>query len=155
MQLQTSVGNLNVELHCDMAMRTSWNFLTLCKRGYYNNTKFHRLIPGFMVQGGDPTGTGMGGESAFNGRSFKDEFDTRLSHDTRGILSMANSGPCTNKAQFFITFKETKYLDNKHTVFGKVVGGLATLDRIEQVWYIEYIASHIDHVYYCLFHVPI
>jgi len=116
-----------------MAMRTCWNFLTLSKQGYYNNTKFHRLIPGFMVQGGDPTGTGMGGESAFSGRAFRDEFDTRLSHDVRGMVSMANSGPDTNRSQFFITFKPTKYLDNKHTVFAKVVGGLNTLDRIEQV----------------------
>lgn len=115
-----------------MAMRTCWNFITLCKRGYYNGIKFHRLIPGFMVQGGDPTGTGTGGESAFSRVPFKDEFDTRLTHAARGTLSMANSGPNTNGSQFFITFKECKHLDLKHAVFGRVVGGLAVLDKIEQ-----------------------
>ena len=131
--MQTNLGNLNLELHSDMAMRTCWNFITLCKRGYYNGVKFHRLIPNFMIQGGDPTGTGTGGESAFSAVPFKDEFDTRLTHSSRGIVSMANSGPNTNGSQFFITFKETKHLDLKHTVFGRVVGGLAILDKMEKV----------------------
>lgn len=113
-------------------MRTSWNFITLCNQGYYNGLTFHRHIPGFMIQTGDPTGTGTGGESAFK-KPFKDEFDTRLSHCSRGILSMANSGPNTNGSQFFITFMATPHLDLKHTVFGRVVGGLATLDRLEEV----------------------
>lgn len=133
-QLQTNLGNLNIEVHADIAMRTSWNFITLCKRGYYNGTKFHRLIPGFVLQGGDPTGTGRGGESAFgSGKPFKDEFDTRLQHSQRGVLSMANSGPNTNGSQFFITFKEAPHLDLKHPVFGRVVGGIGLLDRLEQV----------------------
>jgi peptidyl-prolyl cis-trans isomerase-like protein 2 len=132
-QLQTTVGNLNLEIHCDIAMRTSWNFIALCNQGYYDGTVFHRLIPGFMVQGGDPSGTGSGGVSAFNG-PFRDEFDSRLTHDARGIVSMANSGVNTNNSQFFITFKEAKHLDLKHAVFGRVVGGLVTLDRIEQVF---------------------
>lgn len=113
--------------------RTAWNFLTLCERGYYDNTKFHRLVPGFVVQGGDPTGSGSGGESAFGGESFADEFDSRLIHDKRGILSMANSGSNTNGSQFFIIFKAAPHLNLKHGVFGHVVGGLATLDAIERV----------------------
>eukprot|EP00607_Mallomonas_marina_P004976 CAMPEP_0182439414 /NCGR_PEP_ID=MMETSP1167-20130531/86425_1 /TAXON_ID=2988 /ORGANISM="Mallomonas Sp, Strain CCMP3275" /LENGTH=578 /DNA_ID=CAMNT_0024633115 /DNA_START=102 /DNA_END=1835 /DNA_ORIENTATION=- len=131
-QLQTSLGNLNVELHCDWAPRTCWNFITLCKRGYYDNTCFHRLVKDFMVQGGDPTGTGTGGESALGpGKLVRDEFDSRLKHDSRGILSMANSGQNTNKSQFFITFKGARHLDLVHSIFGRVVGGGATLDRIE------------------------
>lgn len=133
-QLQTTLGNLNLEIRTDIAMRTGWNFVTLCKKGYFDNTSFHRLIPGFMIQGGDPTGSGTGGASAFDGtRKFRDEFDTRLQHDRRGVLSMANSGPNTNGSQFFITFRETPHLDLKHAVFGYVVGGKATLDRMEQV----------------------
>lgn len=131
-QMQTSKGNLNLEIHCDMANRASWNFIELCTRGYYDNVKFHRLIPGFMVQGGDPTGDGTGGESAW-GKPFKDEFDSRLLHDARGVLSMANSGSNTNGSQFFITFAAAKHLDNMHTVFGRVVGGMAVLDRIEDM----------------------
>jgi peptidyl-prolyl cis-trans isomerase-like protein 2 len=129
-QLQTSAGNLNIELHCDIAPQTCWNFITLCSRGYYDKTKFHRLVPNFILQGGDPEGNGSGGESAW-GKSFRDEFDSRLSHDSSGVLSMANSGPNTNGSQFFFTLRETKSLDMKHTVFGRVVGGAATLDRIE------------------------
>lgn len=145
-QLQTTHGNLNLEIHCNWSQRTSWNFLTLCQRGYYDNMEFHRLIPGFMIQTGDPaTRTGApgtagtatdesSGESAFgHGEAFKDEFDSRLSHNERGVLSMANSGRNTNKSQFFITFQPVTYLDNKHTIFGKVVGGLTTLDRMESV----------------------
>lgn len=133
-QLQTTVGNINVEVHCDMAMRCGWNFVTLCKQGYYDNTVFHRLVPGFIVQGGDPSGTGAGGESAFgNGQPFRDEFDVRIRHDKRGILSMANSGPNSNGSQFFFTLAATPHLDNKHAVFGRVVGGLQTLDRMEAI----------------------
>jgi peptidyl-prolyl cis-trans isomerase-like protein 2 len=86
-----------------------------------------------MVQGGDPTGTGTGGESIFK-KPFRDEFDTRILHSGRGVLSMANSGENTNNSQFFITFKATSHLDLKHSVFGKVVGGLAVLDKIEKVF---------------------
>ncbi len=92
-QIQTNVGNINLEIHCDISMRTSWNFIALCKKGYYDNCIWHRCIPGFMIQTGDPTGTGSGGESAIAvGKQFKDEFDNRLVHDRRGVLSMANSG---------------------------------------------------------------
>lgn len=134
-QLQTSHGNLNLELHCDIAPRTAWNFLTLCERGYFDDMALHRLVPSFMVQGGDPTGTGAGGSSAFGGRPFRDEFDTRILHDAKGVLSMANSGPNSNGSQFFMLFAPAKHLDLKHSVFGRVVGGLSTLDKMEQVCY--------------------
>ncbi len=116
-----------------MAMRTSWNFLTLANQGYYDGNPVHRLIPGFMLQTGDPSGSGSGGDSAFNKKPFKDEFDSRLQHSTRGVLSMANSGPNSNNSQFFVTFKATNHLDLVHSVFGRVVGGMSTLDAIEQV----------------------
>lgn len=132
-QLQTTHGNLNLEVHCDMAPATSWNFLTLCKQGYYDGVIFHRLVPGFVLQGGDPTGKGTGGHSAFPSKSFADEFETRLLHNARGVVSMANSGPHTNSSQFFITFAPASHLDFKHPVFARLVGGMTTLDRIEAV----------------------
>lgn len=131
-RLVTNMGNLNLELHCDKVPKTCDNFMTLCKRGYYDGVKFHRLIKHFMVQGGDPTGTGRGGESIF-GAPFEDEFDKQFSHEGRGIVSMANAGPNTNKSQFFITFRSCKHLDKKHTIFGRVVGGLDVLSKIESV----------------------
>ena len=133
-QLQTTAGNLNIELHCDITPRTAWNFLTLCEKEYYDNILFHRLVPGFMVQTGDPSGTGSEGKSAFgDGIPFKDEFDTRILHTQRGVLSMANSGMNSNGSQFFMLFAPASHLDLKHSVFGRVVGGLSTLDRIEEV----------------------
>mmetsp|Transcript_53794 Transcript_53794/g.114848 ORF Transcript_53794/g.114848 Transcript_53794/m.114848 type:complete len:556 (-) Transcript_53794:127-1794(-) len=128
-RLVTSEGLLNVELHCDIVPRTCDNFLRLCEKEYYNDSPFHRLIRNFMLQGGDPTGTGKGGKSAFDGgRAFKDEFDSRLSHQGPGILSMANNGTNTNRSQFFVTLKSCQHLDLKHSVFGRVVGGLQLLD---------------------------
>ena len=95
---------------------------------------FHRLVPGFMLQGGDPSGSGFGGESAWGkGKPFRDTFDARILHDARGVLSMANSGLHSNSSQFFITMKAASHLDYKHTVFGRLVGGAAVLDRIEGV----------------------
>ncbi|KOO24722.1 ubiquitin-protein pub49 [Chrysochromulina tobinii] len=129
-QLRTSHGTLNLELRVDCAPRTCDNFLQLIERGYYDGTSFHRLIRNFMLQGGDPTGTGSGGESAWGGK-FADEISGKLKHDGRGVLSMANSGPNSNGSQFFLTFKSAAHLDGKHTVFGSVVGGLDTLARIE------------------------
>eukprot|EP01059_Diplonema_ambulator_P026795 TRINITY_DN44232_c0_g1_i1.p1 TRINITY_DN44232_c0_g1~~TRINITY_DN44232_c0_g1_i1.p1 ORF type:complete len:283 (+),score=72.57 TRINITY_DN44232_c0_g1_i1:46-894(+) len=126
----TTCGHLNIELFCSQAPTACENFLTLSESGYYTNLCFHRLIPGFMIQGGDPTKSGAGGRSCW-GPPFQDEFTT-LSHSSRGILSMANSGPNTNGSQFFITFAECIHLDGKHTVFGRVVGGMATLDAMEQ-----------------------
>lgn len=136
LQLQTNKGPLNLELHCDLAPRTCDNFLSLCRKGYYNNCSFHRNIRSFMIQGGDPTGTGRGGESAWakgptQPAPFKDEFHPRLSHSERGILSMANAGPDSNKSQFFITFKSCPHLDRKHSIFGRVVGGQETLRALE------------------------
>lgn len=131
-RLTTSKGNINLELHCNMVQKTCENFIKLCDKGFYENTIFHRLIKHFMVQGGDPTGTGHGGESAWGGK-FKDEFKPNLSHAGRGILSMANSGKDTNGSQFFITFRSCQHLDNKHTIFGKVVGGLETLTEFEAI----------------------
>jgi len=131
-QLQTNVGNLNVEVHCDIVPRTAYNFLALCEQGYLDGTKFHRLIPGFMVQGGDPSGKGTGGQSVF-GTPFVDEFDSRLLHSKRGVLAMANSGSNANRSQFFITFGPAEHLNNVHAIFGHVVGGLPTLAVMEDV----------------------
>lgn len=131
-QLVTSHGNLNVELHSDQVPKTCENFLKHCLNGYYDETVFHRSIKHFMIQGGDPEGTGTGGQSIW-GKPFKDEFKPNLTHSGRGVLSMANSGPNTNKSQFFITFRSARHLDNKHTVFGRVVGGMETLDKMESI----------------------
>jgi peptidyl-prolyl cis-trans isomerase-like 2 len=99
-----------------------YNFLTHCREGYYDNTIFHRNIPGFMIQGGDPTGTGKGGESIW-GKPFRDEIDaSSYKHTSRGLLSMANKGAGTNGSQFFITYRATAHLDSKHTCFGRLLG---------------------------------
>ncbi|XP_057874050.2 peptidyl-prolyl cis-trans isomerase CYP65 isoform X1 [Cryptomeria japonica] len=132
LQLHTTHGDLNLELHCDITPRTCENFITLCERGYYNGVAFHRNIRNFMIQGGDPTGTGRGGESIW-GKPFKDELNSKLLHSERGIVSMANSGPHTNGSQFFILYKSAKHLNFKHTVFGRVVGGLNTLSATDKV----------------------
>lgn len=129
--INTNYGSLNLELLCEKAPRACLNFLMLCKQGYYDNCKFHRLIPNFMVQGGDPSGTGRGGSSYWK-KAFKDEVN-HLSHDQRGLLSMANKGKDTNTSQFFITFQACKHLDYKHTIFGKVVGGMNVLNEIEKI----------------------
>ncbi|KAJ4962604.1 hypothetical protein NE237_022543 [Protea cynaroides] len=131
-QLHTTHGDLNIELHCDITPRACENFITLCERGYYNGIAFHRSIRNFMIQGGDPTGTGGGGESIW-GMPFKDELNSKLLHSGRGIVSMANSGPHTNGSQFFILYKSANHLNFKHTVFGMVVGGLTTLAGMEKV----------------------
>ncbi|KAL1196475.1 Peptidyl-prolyl cis-trans isomerase CYP65 [Cardamine amara subsp. amara] len=131
-QFCTTHGDLNIELHCDIAPRACENFITLCERGYYNGVPFHRSIRNFMIQGGDPTGTGKGGESIW-GKPFKDEPNSKLLHSGRGVVSMANSGPHTNVSQFFILYKSATHLNYKHTVFGGVVGGLATLAAMENV----------------------
>lgn len=131
-RLHTTHGDLNIELHCDITPRTCENFLTLCERGYYNGVAFHRNIRNFMIQGGDPTGTGRGGESIW-GKSFRDEVNSKLLHSGRGVVSMANSGPHTNGSQFFILYKSANHLNYKHTVFGGVVGGLTTLSAMENV----------------------
>lgn len=125
--LHTEKGDLTVELYAADAPMTVENFINLAKEGFYDGTTFHRVIPDFMAQGGDPTGTGRGGP----GYTFRDEFSSRR-HDSKGVLSMANAGPNTNGSQFFITFAATPHLDGKHTVFGKVVDGTDVLDRISE-----------------------
>jgi len=131
-RLTTNCGPLNLELYCDQVPKICENFIKLINKGYYNGTIFHRSIRHFMVQGGDPTGTGSGGESYWGG-TFKDEFRPQYSHTGRGVLSMANSGPDTNKSQFFITYRSCKHLDGKHSIFGKLVGGMDSLTTIEAV----------------------
>uniref|UniRef100_A0A8D3DZB6 RING-type E3 ubiquitin-protein ligase PPIL2 n=1 Tax=Scophthalmus maximus TaxID=52904 RepID=A0A8D3DZB6_SCOMX len=133
-RLHTNKGDVNLELHCDKVPKAGENFIRLCKKGYYDGTVFHRSIRNFMIQGGDPTGTGTGGTSNPSGGNLsKDEFRPNLSHTGRGILSMANSGPNTNKSQFFITFRSCNYLDRKHSIFGRVVGGFEALTAMENV----------------------
>ncbi len=117
---KTARGDFEVQLYADAVPRTVENFVNLANAGFYNGTTFHRVIPGFMAQGGDPTGTGTGGP----GYRFEDEFHSSLHHDGAGILSMANAGPNTNGSQFFITFGPTPHLDNVHSIFGKVVKGM-------------------------------
>ena len=159
--MHTNMGDINIKLFPNEAPKAVENFVTHANNGYYNGLIFHRVIKDFMIQGGDPTGTGMGGESIW-GRSFKDEFDPKL-HNLRGALSMANAGPNTNGSQFFIvqantvpsnmldqmrdmpdSFPEatvnayesmggTPWLDFRHTVFGQVVEGMDTVDAIANV----------------------
>jgi peptidyl-prolyl cis-trans isomerase-like protein 2 len=131
--LITTQGRLRIRLFCNLTQMTCENFLTLSEEGYYNGVIFHRNIPGFMIQGGDPTGTGSGGKNIFSPSYFRDEFCETLTHHKRGMVSMANSGPNTNKSQFFITYKAAPYLDNKHTVFGEVLGDTSALDIMELV----------------------
>ena len=128
--LETNQGTIEVELFSEKAPKTCENFTGLIKKGYYNGIIFHRVIKDFMIQGGDPTGTGMGGESIW-GKSFEDEFDDALSFDTKGLLAMANAGPNTNGSQFFITTAKTEWLNNRHTIFGKVVSGYDVVEKIE------------------------
>ena len=129
-RIETNLGSLNIELQTETAPKAVWNFVQLAKKGYYNGIKFHRNIRNFMIQGGDPTGTGKGGSSIW-GKNFQDEFDGPLTHDARGIMSMANKGKNTNSSQFFITYKPAKHLDRKHTIFGRLVGGLDVLQKLE------------------------
>ena len=153
--IKTNRGEITVQLFPELAPKTVKNFIELAKKGYYDGVIFHRVIPDFMIQGGDPTGTGMGGESIY-GESFEDEFSREI-FNLRGALSMANSGPNTNGSQFFIVNNEnvpanmlgqlegagfpaeiieaykkggTPWLDFRHTVFGHVVDGMNTVDEI-------------------------
>ena len=123
---KTDKGDIGVKLFADKTPKTVNNFVFLAREGFYDDTIFHRVINDFMVQGGDPTGTGMGGP----GYKFADEFDSSLKHDKPGVLSMANAGPGTNGSQFFITHVPTPWLDRKHTVFGEVTEGLDVLFSI-------------------------
>ena len=124
--METDKGTMVIELFASKTPITVNNFVFLAREGYYDGVIFHRVIDNFMVQGGDPTGTGRGGP----GYKFSDEFDASLKHDKQGILSMANAGPGTNGSQFFITHGPTPHLNGKHTVFGQVVEGLDVLMSI-------------------------
>lgn len=129
-KMETNLGDLTIELHPEFAPKAVWNFIKLAKKGYYKGVVFHRNIPGFMVQGGDPSGTGRGGQSIW-GKYFDDEFEGPLTHSARGTMSMANKGKNTNSSQFFFTYKATPHLDRKHTVFGTVAEGLDVLVKME------------------------
>ena len=126
--LNTENGAIIIQLFADKAPKTVNNFVFLAREGFYDNTIFHRVIANFMVQGGDPTGTGRGGP----GYQFADEFDSDLKHDRPGRLSMANAGPNTNGSQFFITHVPTPWLDNKHTIFGQVTEGMDVVMSIPE-----------------------
>jgi peptidyl-prolyl cis-trans isomerase B (cyclophilin B) len=126
--MKTSKGDIDIKLFAEKAPVTVANFLNLSKQDYYDGLKFHRVIDNFMIQGGDPTGTGMGGP----GYKFEDEFDPSLRHDKAGILSMANAGPRTNGSQFFITHGPQPHLDDKHSVFGEVTNGMDVVNSIKQ-----------------------
>ena len=125
--LETSKGKIEIALTPDKTPITVANFVNLVQRGYYNGIKFHRVIPDFMIQGGDPDGIGTGGP----GYEFEDEFTDSLRHTGPGVLSMANRGPRTNGSQFFITHVATPWLDGKHTVFGKVTSGQDVVNAIQ------------------------
>jgi cyclophilin family peptidyl-prolyl cis-trans isomerase len=126
--MHTSEGAIELELYPDEAPKTVDNFVKLARDGFYDGVTFHRVIPDFMIQGGDPTGTGSGGP----GYQFEDEFNQH--RVTRGALAMANAGPNTNGSQFFIvTAEATPWLDGKHTVFGRVTSGMDVVDRISEV----------------------
>ncbi|MEI6805858.1 MAG: peptidylprolyl isomerase [Myxococcaceae bacterium] len=126
---KTNMGDMLVELYSDKVPKTVENFVKLAEKGFYNGTIFHRVIPDFMIQGGDPEGTGRGGP----GYKFADEFHPELKHNAPGILSMANAGPNTNGSQFFITEIPTPFLDNRHAVFGKVIENLELVPKIARV----------------------
>jgi peptidyl-prolyl cis-trans isomerase A (cyclophilin A) len=133
-RFQTTMGDFTIDLYADKAPDTVWNFVNLAegrqetekKGNFYDGLVFHRVINGFMIQGGCPEGSGRGGP----GYRFGDEFDRSLRHSEAGILSMANAGPGTNGSQFFITLAATPHLDNRHTVFGKVVEGMDVVNKI-------------------------
>ena len=126
---ETNMGNFEIELFEDKAPKTTKNFIDLAEKGFYDGLIFHRVIDGFMIQGGDPEGTGMGGP----GYTIKDEFHKDLKHNSEGILSMANAGPDTGGSQFFITLDKTPWLDGHHAVFGKVIKGMDVVKKIGKV----------------------
>ncbi len=125
--LETNMGNITIELRSDMPI-TAGNFKKLAEQGFYDGVIFHRVIPGFMIQGGDPTGTGAGGP----GYNIKDEF-TSTNRNVRGTISMANAGPNTGGSQFFINLADNNFLDAKHPAFGRVVSGMDVVDSISLV----------------------
>lgn len=129
---ETNAGTFEVALRPDIAPKAVENFVKHAEEGYYDGVIFHRVIKGFMIQGGDPLGTGVGGVSIW-GKPFEDEFDSSVKFDKPGILAMANAGPKTNGSQFFITTAPTSWLNNKHTIFGEVISGYDVVQKIENV----------------------
>ncbi len=130
--MKTSLGDVKLELYPDKAPETVKNFLRYLDEGFYDGTLFHRVIGGFMIQGGDPTATGRGGESIWK-KPFEDEFKPGVVFDRAGLLAMANAGPNTNGSQFFITVAPTPWLNGHHTIFGEVVEGMDTVRKLELV----------------------
>jgi peptidyl-prolyl cis-trans isomerase-like 1 len=130
--LVTSMGNIELELYWQHSPKTVHNFVELARKGYYDNVVFHRIVRDFMIQGGDPTGTGRGGESIW-GKPFPDELHPQLKHTGAGIISMANSGPDTNGSQFFITLAPAPFLDGKHSIFGRVANGMSIVQKMGNV----------------------
>ena len=130
--LYTNMGKIEIQLFADQTPKTVENFVGHANKGYYNGIIFHRVIKDFMIQGGDPTGTGRGGESIW-GKPFEDEIVPALVFDEPGILAMANAGPNTNGSQFFITVAPTTWLNGKHTIFGKVIDGMDVVYTISKV----------------------
>lgn len=128
--LETNQGNIEIKLMPEIAPLACENFEKLIEKGYYNGVIFHRVIKDFMIQGGDPTGTGMGGNSIW-GKKFQDECDPSIKFDKKGILAMANAGPGTNGSQFFITTAKTPWLHMRHTIFGEVTKGYDVIEAIE------------------------
>jgi len=129
--VNTNVGSFEIELFATKVPKTVENFVGLATSGKYNGVIYHRVIADFMIQGGDPTGTGRGGESYWGGK-FADEFDSSLRHTKPGLLSMANAGPNTNGSQFFITLVPTPWLDGKHSIFGEVISGMDVIETIDK-----------------------
>ncbi len=127
--IETNHGTITAEMFSDVAPKTAGNFIELAKKGYYDGIIFHRVIDGFMIQGGDPTGTGRGGP----GYTIDDEFAPGLAHTDAGVFSMANAGPNTGGSQFFITLAATPWLDGKHAIFGRVTSGLDVVKTIGKV----------------------
>jgi len=130
--LETTQGNIEIKLMPDIAKKTCENFIGLIEKQYYDGIIFHRIIKGFMIQGGDPTGTGRGGESLWGGK-FEDEVTPTVKFDKPGILAMANAGPNTNGSQFFITTVPTPWLNMRHTIFGEVTAGYDVVQKLENV----------------------
>jgi len=130
--IKTNMGTIEIELYADQTPKTVENFVGLANENYYNGVIFHRVIANFMIQGGDPTGTGRGGQSIW-GKPFADEIVPSLNFNEPGVLAMANAGPNTNGSQFFITVAPTSWLDGKHTIFGKVINGMDVVYAISKV----------------------
>lgn len=127
---ETTQGNIEITLKSDVAPKACSNIIKLAEKKYYDGISFHRVIKGFMIQGGDPTGTGAGGESAW-GKEFEDEYAEGVVFDKPGLLAMANRGPNTNGSQFFITTAQTPWLNQRHTIFGEVTKGYDVVQKIE------------------------